>query len=149
MCDGNFDKDPTFVAIHRDRFSRESASYVLRDRYRRISGSNCVYCGFKAEIGDHVPSLFAGYTNGVISGVIVPVCTDCNQALGPFSSTCFKERLALIALVFDQQADRNQIWANDPKGGPQWGDKVAKFREKAARCRRQEWEVSCQMLTWK
>lgn len=148
MCDGNYGKDPVFVAKHRDRFKRESAAYFLRDRYKRISGKSCVYCGFKAETGDHVPSLFAGYTNGVVKGVLVPVCTDCNQVLGPFSSTCLKERLTLIALVFDQLAAKNQGFANDPNGGPQWGEKAAKFREKSARCMRHEEEVSCQMLTW-
>jgi hypothetical protein len=86
--------------------------------------------------------LFAGYTNGVVGGVIVPVCIDCNRVLGPFASTCFKERLELIALVFDQLADKNQIWANNPKAGPQWAEKAERFRDKAAKCRKREGEGS-------
>jgi hypothetical protein len=69
MCEGNYSKDPVFVASNRERFVRKTASYLLRDRYRRISGKSCAYCGFEAETGDHVPSLFAGFTNGVVRGV--------------------------------------------------------------------------------
>lgn len=147
MCDGNFSKDPKFVAAHRNRFTRKNAAYALRERYRRIGGKECAYCGSNAETGDHVPSLFAGYTNGVVGGVIVPVCADCNRALGPFASTCFKERLELIALVFDQLADKNEVWASNPKAGPQWAEKAARFRDKAAKCRKRE--GSCHMLSWK
>ena len=148
MCDGNYLKDTLFVASHRERFKRKTAAYLLRDRYRRIAGKNCAYCGFEAETGDHVPSLFAGYTNGVVSGVIVPVCTDCNRAFGPFSSTCFNERLELISLVFDQLAEKNQMFANNPKSGPQWGEKAEKFKEKAAQCRKRQGENNCYMLDW-
>lgn len=148
MCDGNFSKDPKFVALNHERYNRKTAAHVLRKRYRRISGKDCAYCGFEAETGDHVPSLFAGYTNGVVSGVIVPVCTDCNKALGPFASTCFKERLELIALSFDKLADKNQNWADSPKAGPQWGGKAVKFMEKAAVCRKREGKNKCYMLDW-
>lgn len=149
VCDGNFTKDPAFVALHHgQRFARGSAAYVMRGRYRQIGGGRCVYCGFEAETGDHVPSLFAGYTNGVVGGVIVPVCADCNRALGPFASTCFRERLELVALVFDQLARKNQVWASNPKAGPQWSEKVAKFTEKAAECRKRKAQANCKMLSW-
>lgn len=66
MCDGNYEKDPAFVASYRRvRYDRYKATYYLRGRYRKIGGKKCVYCGFDADTGDHVPSLFAGYTNGV------------------------------------------------------------------------------------
>lgn len=148
MCDGNYSKDPAFVASNRERFVTKKASYLLRDRYRRISGKRCAYCGFEAETGDHVPSLFAGYTNGVVHGVIVSVCTDCNRAIGPFSSTCFNERLEVISLVFDQLADRNQMWANQPNSGPQWEEKANKFKEKALQCKSRKNEENCYMLDW-
>ena len=152
MCEGNYSKDPSFVASNRERFKRKGAAYLLRDRYRRIAGKNCAYCNFSAETGDHVPSLFAGYTNGVVDGVIVPVCTDCNRALGPFSSTCFSERLELVALVFEKLAEKNQMWADNPKAGPQWKQKAATFREKLAHCREQQSAIKadrCYMLNWK
>ena len=148
MCDGNYLKDPCFVATHRERFTRKAASYLLRGRYRRILGDCCVYCGFKAETGDHVPSLFAGYTNGVKNGVVVPVCTDCHRELGAFSSTCFKERLQLLGLVFDKLADKNQRWASNPNSGSHWAEKEEKFRKKASRCRERMNCESCCMLEW-
>jgi len=149
MCDGNYLKDPLFVASHRERFKRETATYLLRDRYRRIAGKNCVYCGFEAETGDHVPSLFAGHTNGVVGGVIVPVCSDCNRALGPFSSTCFNERLVLLSQVYDQLAIKNEGFANSPNAtNPKWGIKAETFREKAAQCREQQGASNCYMLDW-
>lgn len=149
MCDGNFSKDPKFIALHHGRFNRKTAAYLLRDKYRRLRGKDCAYCGFEAETGDHVPSLFAGYTNGVTGGVIVPVCTECNRVLGPFASTCFRDRLELVALVFDQLASKNEIWAGNPKAGPQWRQKAMKFRAKAAECRRRIDEGNCNMLAWK
>jgi 5-methylcytosine-specific restriction endonuclease McrA len=103
MCDGNYKKEPEFAANHRKiRYDRRKASYFMRGRYRKIGGKNCVYCGFKADTGDHVPSLFAGYTNGVSKGVIVSSCYDCNKYLGPFSSTCLRERAAFLASIYDE-----------------------------------------------
>ena len=152
MCEGNYVRDPYFVASHQERFKRSTTAYSLRDRYRRISGKNCVYFGFKAETGDHVPSLFAGYTDGTVNGVIVPVCTDRNRALGPFASTCFNERLELVALVSEQLAEKNQTWANNPKAAPPVAREGRKFREKLDRCREKQAAIEnddCQILNWK
>jgi len=150
MCEGHYLKDPLFAASHRERFKRQTAAYLLRDRYRRIAGKDCAYCGFEAETGDHVPSLFAGYTNGVVAGVLVPVCSDCNQHLGAFSSTCFKERLVLLSHVYDQLATKNQGFASSPTAtNPKWRIRAETFKEKAARCRKRQGENSCYMLDWK
>lgn len=147
MCDGNYGKDPAFAASHRRiRYVRGKASYVLRDRYRRIGGKNCVYCGFKAETGDHVPSLFPGYTNGVVNGVIVSSCYDCNKFLGAFSSTCLKERATLLSLVYDEECGRNAMFASNPKAGPQWREKADAFKLKATRCKERINASNCNML---
>lgn len=148
MCDGNFKKDPAFAAAHRNiRYVRGKASYFLRGRYRRIGGANCVYCGFKANTGDHVPSLFPGYTNGVTNGVIVSACYDCNKYLGAFSSTCLKERASLLSLVYDEERKKNALFASNPKAGPQWREKAEAFELKAIRCNQRMSASSCNMLT--
>lgn len=162
MCEGNYLKDPSFVASNHgmkstkyQAFDREKATYLLRGRYKRIGGKNCVYCGFEAETGDHVPALYAGYTNGVKNGVIVPVCYDCNGVLKTFSSTCYKERLELLALVFDQKAEKNQGWVEENKRkniknpNPKWQILADTFKGKAAHCRKQKEEINCYMLDWK
>lgn len=147
MCEGNYQKDPEFAASNRGiRYVRGKASYFLRGRYRRIGGKNCVYYGFKADTGDHVPSLFAGYTNGVVNGVVVSSCYDCNKYLGPFSSTCLKERAAFLASVYDDERDRNELFASNPKAGPQWREKADAFRLKAARCKERMNAMNCNML---
>lgn len=147
MCDGNYGKDPAFAAAHRKiRYVRGKASYFLRGRYRKIGGKNCVYCGFKANTGDHVPSLFPGYTNGVRNGVIVSACNDCNKYLGPFSSTCLKERASLLALVYDEERDRNALFASNPKAGPQWREMAEAFELKAIRCKQRINAPNCNML---
>lgn len=150
MCSGNFDKDPIFVAENQDRYRRDKATYWLRGRYRRISGKECVYCGAEKETGDHVPSLFAGYTNGVVAGVIVPVCKECNTALGPFASTCFRERLELLKTIYIQKATRNEAWANDPKSKQtKWRERADLYHSKAETCRVRQSSSDCNMLTWK
>jgi hypothetical protein len=147
MCDGNFAKDPAFASSHRKiRYVRGKASYVLRGRYRRIGGKNCVYCGFKAVLGDHVPSLFAGYTNGVVNGVIVSSCFECNKHLGPFSSTCLKERATFLSVVYGEQRDRNARFACDPKTGTQWQENAAASALKAMRCEQRMSAINCNMI---
>ena len=147
MCSGDYAKDPAFAASHRKiRYVRGKASYFLRGRYRRIGGKNCVYCGFKAHTGDHVPSLFPGYTNGVVNGVIVSSCYDCNKYLGAFSSTCLKERATFLSLVYDDERDRNALFASNPKAGPQWREKAVAFELKATRCKQRISAINCNML---
>jgi hypothetical protein len=147
MCDGNYSKDPAFAAAHRKmRYDRRKTSYFLRDRYRRIGGKNCVYCGFKASTGDHVPSVFSGYTNGVAKGVIVSSCYDCNKELGTFSSTCLKERATFLSLVYDQENRRNSHFAISSQAGPQWSEKAAAFELKAIRCKQRMNAINCNML---
>lgn len=147
MCDGNYERDPVFAASNRkEHYNRGKVSYYLRDRYRRIGGKNCVYCGFRANTGDHVPSLFAGYTNGVKNGVIVSSCYDCNKYLGTFSSTCLKERATFLALIYDAEKARNSLFASNPKAGPQWLEKADAFTSKAIRCKQRMNATNCKML---
>lgn len=129
MCSGNYEKDPVFAASYRKiRYVRNKATYFLRGRYRKIGGKKCVYCGFDAETGDHVPSLFAGYTNGVVNGVIVSSCYTCNKFLGSFSSTCLKERAAFLVASYEEKIN----------------DKV--FNLKADKCRKRLNAVNCNMI---
>lgn len=147
MCDGNFAKDPAFASSHRKiRYVRGKASYALRGRYRRIGGKNCVYCGFESQLGDHVPSLFAGYTNGVVSGVIVSSCYECNKHLGSFSSTCLRERATFLSLVYSEERDRNACFANAPNAGSQWQEKAAAIALKASRCEQRMNAINCNMI---
>ncbi|MBN8542508.1 MAG: hypothetical protein J0L82_19110 [Deltaproteobacteria bacterium] len=147
MCDGNFAKDPAFASSHRKiRYVRGKASYALRGRYRRIGGKNCVYCGFEAQLGDHVPSLFAGYTNGVVNGVIVSSCYECNKHLGPFSSTCLKERATFLSLVYSEERDRNARFASAPNAGSQWQERAEAIALKALRCDQRMNAINCNMI---
>jgi hypothetical protein len=149
MCDGNYRKNPHFVAQNRERYRRDKASYRLRGTYRRISGKACIYCGAEKETGDHVPSLFAGYTNGVVAGVVVPVCKSCNTELGPFASTCFDDRLALLEEVYLEKATKNQMYADHPKTkNLKWRDKAEMFRKKAGNCADRKGSDKCSMLDW-
>ena len=147
MCDGNYQKDPVFAASNRKtHYVRGKASYGLRDRYRRFGGKNCVYCGYKSDTGDHVPSLFAAYTNGVVKGVIVSSCYDCNKFLGPFSSTCLKERATFLASAYDEENRHNPVYASNPKAGSQWEEKATAYKLKAARCKQRMKAINCNML---
>ena len=130
MCDGNYEKDPAFAASNRKiRYVRSKATYFLRGRYRKIGGKKCVYCECDAETGDHVPSLFAGYTNGVVKGVIVSSCYDCNKNLGPFSSTCLKERAAFLLAAYEEG---------------HWDTELNDFRIK--NCKKRLEAINCNMI---
>ena len=141
MCSGNFEKDPVFAADHRKfRYNRSKASYSLRGRYRRIGGKNCIYCGFKADTGDHVPSLFPAYTNGIVKGVVVSSCFDCNKFLGPFSSTCLRERATFLSLVYEKEIGTN------PNAGSDWLEKWRAYELKAMRCKQRMSAINCNLL---
>lgn len=147
MCYGNYLKDPEFVARHRKiRYVRSKASYFLRGRYRKISGKHCVYCGFEAVTGDHVPSLFAGYTNGVINGVIVSACYDCNKHLGPFSSTCIRERAAYLVAVYKELLDGASRVAKPSSGTEEADPRVTLLELKLERCKERKDAENCNML---
>lgn len=147
MCDGNYEKDPAFAASYRKiRYDRYKATCYLRGRYRRIDGKKCVYCGFDADTGDHVPALFAGYTNGVVSGVIVSSCFTCNSLLGPFSSTCLRERATFLSAAYEIEVERNEILARNSKSLPKWSVKAESCRQKAIVCKELESALNCNML---
>lgn len=147
MCDGNYEKDPAFAASYRKiRYDRFKATCYLRGRYRRIDGKRCVYCGFYADTGDHVPALFAGYTNGVVKGVIVSSCFTCNSLLGPFSSTCLKERATFLESAYEVEIERNEILARNSKSLPKWSAKAEDCREKAKVCKELKNALNCNMI---
>lgn len=145
MCDGNYAKDPVMAESHkRIRYVRRKATYYLRGRYRRIGGKNCVYCGFKAQTGDHVPALFLGFLNGVVKGVIVSSCYDCNKYLGSFESTCLKERATFLSSVYGTELE--VLLASISSGVPDWIEKSEAFRLKALRCHQRTDAKNCNML---
>lgn len=133
MCDGKYQKDPVIAESHRRmRYVRSKASYFLRGRYRKIGGKNCVYCGFKAQTGDHVPALFLGFLNGVEQGVIVSSCYDCNKYLGKFESTCLRQRAEFLRTIYEKEDVNNE--------------KLEAFKLKAVRCIQRMNATNCNML---
>lgn len=146
MCDGNYERDPAFAESYREvRYDRYKATCYLRGRYRKIEGKKCVYCGFNADTGDHVPSLFAGYTNGVARGVIVSSCFTCNSLLGPFSSTCLRERAIFLSAAYEVEVERNEILARNSKSLPKWSAKADACREKIIVCNKLKNALNCNM----
>lgn len=147
MCDGKYTPDPEIAASHKKiRYVRSKASYFLRGRYRKIGGKNCVYCGFKANTGDHVPALFIGFINGITKGVIVSSCYDCNKYLGSFSSTCLKERSNFLFSTYEKERNKYAIQASTPGAEIAWTEKANAFSLKMERCKQRIGAINCNML---
>lgn len=147
MCDGDYKKDSVLAESHKKiRYVRRKASYYLRDRYRRIGGKNCVYCGFKAQTGDHVPALFLGYINGLEKGVIVSSCYDCNKYLGSFPSTCLKERASFLRTIYNEKEKRYLAKRCETTVASDDQEKAVAYGLKAERCDERVLAVNCNML---
>lgn len=147
MCNGIYEKDSEFAKNHNKmRFVRGKAVYFLRGRYRRISGKDCVYCGFKSDTGDHVPPLLEGFLNGVVKGVVVSACFDCNRLLGSFSSTCLKERAAFLAKAYRREIDSMPETNDYQIEDIALLQKIAAIELKADRCTERINAVNCDMI---
>lgn len=147
MCTGEYEKDPEFAEKHRKgRFVRSKAVYFLRGRYRKIGGKNCTYCGFKSDTGDHVPPLLEGYQNGVLNGVVVSTCYDCNKYLGSLSSTCLKDRALFLSQIYENELKNISEPKDNTNNDPTALEKTSAFKLKASRCRERIEAVNCNML---
>lgn len=147
MCDGKYERDPKLGARFRYvTYDRKTASYLLRGRYRRIGGKNCIYCGFKAQTGDHVPALFLGYINGMVKGVIVSSCYDCNKYLGSLPSTCLKERASNLYNAYTEEIiDLEKLESNSAEE-PQTREKIDSYKLKAERCKQRTIAINCNLI---
>ncbi len=147
MCDGKYQKDPVIAESHRRmRYVRSKASYFLRGRYRKIGGKNCVYCGFKAQTGDHVPALFLGFLNGVGKGVSVSSCYDCNKYLGKFESTCLRQRAEFLKTIYENENIR--IGSSGLTAEPEnvKDERYEAYKLKAVRCAERVNAINCNMI---
>lgn len=146
MCDGTYANDPELAESHkRLRYVRRKATYYLRGRYRKIGGKNCVYCGFQAQTGDHVPALFLGFINGLMKGVIVSSCYDCNKFLYSYPSTCLKERATFLTQKYVEESNR-LLEVSSTENEPQNNEKYEAYALKAERCKQRMTAINCKML---
>jgi len=147
MCSGEYKKDPEFAEKHRKgRFVRSKAIYFLRGSYRKIGGKNCTYCGFKSDTGDHVPPLLEGYQNGVLNGVIVSSCYDCNRHLGSFSSTCLRDRVTFLYKTYEKELARLSKCKARINESSYGTDHPLIISLKATRCKERITATHCNML---
>jgi hypothetical protein len=149
MCSGDYLRDAEFAEkFGKGRFVRSKAVYFLRGRYRRIGGKNCVYCGFRSDTGDHVPPLLEGYQNGIVNGVVVSTCYDCNKFLGSYSSTCLRDRAKFLSERYKEELVRLKVdrFAEKSPGSKDGLDVESAYTLKAQRCEQRIDAINCDML---
>lgn len=86
-----------------ERMSWNRADFQAHNdhRWRSIPGKLCVYCGQKAVLLDHVPSLYQVFKDLKTNYPMlkVPACWPCNSALGAFAGVDYQSRVARICEV--------------------------------------------------
>ena len=82
-------------------------------RWKAIAGTLCVYCGDRAVLLDHVPSLYAVYKGDAWPYCKVPSCWACNSALGADTPIGLADRVGVIAasLSGSESDDQRLVFA--------------------------------------
>lgn len=126
----------------------------LYNKAKNLDHSVCVYCGDKRQVFDHVPPISKleyidvdkAQKNGM-EFVLYPACNECNARLSSRMSIDLLDRMAYLAEVYLNKADKIERWTKSELNemGPNLRSLILKDQNRLAEFSRKAEKILAKM----